>query len=249
MPMSMWKKERPRELPCRICRLNSIQGSLLDEYPELRLVGPWKFGDLYQCSRCGRQWFLHTHKQRIGRIQDNLQDLAHRWNENSLTTDASILDVLASIGGVADYFKDQIAIPCSVQTVAGRQFQKALVLVSRQPPYFWYEPERVHWAYELATVAPSPFALPLDVRKASAEKREESMGFAPVGILDKQGNEYTLVAEGRFFDWRGIVGEEIRLSGRRKKWRKKVRPEPPEAYFFVDWFERCEDRLVTRQKT
>lgn len=70
------------------------------------------------------------------------------------------------------------------------------------------------------------------------------MGFAPVGIVDRGGNEYTLVSKSHFFDWRGIVGEDIRLSGRQKKWRKTVHPEPAEVYFFVDWFEGCEQTLI-----
>lgn len=232
------------ERPCHTCRLDIIEGALLADYPELRPVESWKFGHLYQCSRCGRQWFLHEHKQRIGRIHDDLHPLAHYWNQHRLTVDAEILDALANIGGVADYYRDTIAIPCSVQDVSGRLYEKAIVLVSRQPPYFWYKPQMIHWADSLSSVAQSPFALPLDVRRASAEKREESMGFAPVGIVDKQGHEYTLISVSRFFDWQGIRGEEIRLSGRQEKWRKTVMAEPAEAYYFIDWFEQCEELLA-----
>lgn len=230
--------------PCRTCRLDSIEGALLAKYPELRPVELWKFGHLYQCSRCGRQWFLHEHKQRISRIHDDLHPLANYWNQHHFTVDAEILDALASIGGVADYDRDTIAIPCTVEDVYGQLHEKAIVLVSRQPPYFWYKPQMVHWADALRSVAASPFALPLDVRRVSAEKREESMGFAPVGIEDKQGNEYTLVSVSRFFDWHGIRGEEIRLSGRQEKWRKRVLAEPAEAFYFIDWFDQCEELLA-----
>jgi hypothetical protein len=239
----MSKSERLRERPCRTCQLDSIQGSLLGDYPELRPVEPWKFGHLFQCSRCGRQWFLHEHKQKISRIQDDLRDLAHHWNRAPLTVDATILAVLAGIGGVTDYYRDQIAIPCSLRHVSGHRYEKAIVLVSRQPPCFWYEPGKVHWAGEVDRVDASAYALPLDVRMACENKSEESMGFAPVGIVDKGGNEYTLVSKSHFFDWRGILGEDIRLSGRQQKWRKRVYPEPAEAYFFVDWFEGCEQML------
>lgn len=223
--------------PCRTCRLDSIQGSLLADYPELRPLEPWKFGHLYQCSRCGRQWFLHAHKQRISRIQDDLWDLAHEWNRARLTLDAKIMEVLASIGGPADYYGDQITIPCSIRLMTGQRYEKALVLIAKQPPYFWYKPEQVHWAGEVASLESSIFALPLDVRLACAHKLEESLGFAPVGIMDAQGNEYTLVSNSHFFDWGGIIGKDIQLSGRQKNWRKQVLPAPAEAYVFVDWFE------------
>ncbi len=243
--MSTWAGDKPRARPCRTCRLDSIDGSLLVEHPELWRVEAWKFGELYRCSNCGRHWFLHEHRRKISRIHDTLLSLAQHWNRSRLVLNTSQLSVLASIGGVVDYYKDYVAIPCSARNVSGQQHHKAIVLVARQPPHFWYEPQMVHWADELISVVPSPFALPLEVRRASREKREESMGFAPVGIVDKQGKEYTLGWYGEFFDKQGIRGEEIRLSGRRKRWREIVRPEPAEAYYFVDWFDRCEGMLVS----
>jgi hypothetical protein len=75
----MSKAERLRDRSCRRCRVDSIQGSLLGDYPELRPVEPWKFGHLFQYSRCGRQWFLHEHKQKIGRIQDDPQKPTSSW--------------------------------------------------------------------------------------------------------------------------------------------------------------------------
>jgi len=235
--------------PCRTCKLDIIEGTLLAEFPELRPVEPWKFGHLYQCSRCGRRWFLHEHKRRISRIHDDLLILASHWYQHHLSVDEKILNKLANIGGVADYYRDQIAIPCTVNDVSGQLHEKAIVLVSRQPPYFWYKPQMVHWADAISSVAASPFALPLEVRRATMEKRDESMGFAPVGIVDKQGNEYTLTSVSRFFDWHRIRGEEIRLSGRQKKWRKRVVPEPAEAFYFIDWFDQCQELLASHPKT
>jgi hypothetical protein len=127
------------------------------------------------------------------------------------------------------------------------------------------------------SVTPSPFALPLDVRKASAEREEVSMGFAPFGVMDNHGNEYTLGAETNFFDTDGVKGKDIILSLYRGKYREDDRagveyglllwllcfifeqgrsaltrhpklpkrprtvwPEPAEAFYFVDWFDQCE---------
>lgn len=230
--------------PCRTCQLDSIQGSLLVEYPELQPVEPWKWGHLYRCSRCGREWFLHDHKVKISRIHDDLRYLAYHWNETRLALGDTILDVLASIGGVMDFYKEAITIPCSIAHVSGQQFEKAVVLMSRYPPTFWFAPGLVHWAGEIASAQPSRFALPLDVRWACETKSEESMGFDPVGIVDPQGKEYTLVSKSIFFDRQGVVGQDIRLSGRQKKWRKKILPEPPEAYFFVDWIDGSANTLL-----
>jgi len=247
--MGFWDifKANPARPDCRNCRTDGISGSLLGQYREIQPVGAWKFGHLYECSRCGRFWFLDEHRRWLHRIHDNLLPLARHWNQTPLTLNALLLEELATIGGVSDYYKDYIAIPCSVENHSGQRFEKAVVLVSKQPPYFWYEPQMVHWADDIKAVSPSPFALPLDVRRASAEKREVSMGFAPTGVVDSQEKEYTLIWQSRFFDVDGVKGEEIRLSGREKNWKKRVLPSPAEAFCFVDWFEGCEELLMPQQ--
>ncbi len=189
---------------------------------------------------CCCSWFLPEHKQYLQRIHDNLLPLAHYWNQTPLTLNSSLLSALAKIGGVEGY-KDCIAIPCAVENVSGEYHDKSLVLISKQPPYSWYEPPIVHWADELLTINPSPFSLSRNVRKASSQQREISMGFAPVGVVDKKGTEYTLPCESHFFNSNGIKGEEISLSGRENKWKKTVLPSPTQAFYFVDWFDRCED--------
>jgi hypothetical protein len=190
---------------------------------------------------------LHEHKQSLNRIQEHLLPLARHWNQTSLTLNATVLSVLSGIGGVLGYYKDCIAVPCFVNCASGQQHEKAVVLVIKHPPHQWYETGMVHWSDEIAAVTASPYALPLDVRKASAEKQEVSMGFAPVGIVDNQGKEYTLPCEGRFFDYSGVKGEEIRLSGRKEKWRERVIPAPAQAFYFVDWFDGCEGMLLASE--
>lgn len=232
---------------CRNCQTDGISGSLVGQFREIQPVGAWKFGHLYECSKCGRFWFLDEHRRWLHRIHDTLLPLARHWNQTPLALDAPLLKELADIGGVADFYKGYIAIPCSIENHSGQRFEKAVVLISKQPPYFWYGPQMVHWADEIKAIFPSPFALLLDVRRASAEKREVAMGFAPTGVVDSQGREYTLVCESRFFDADGVKGEEIKLSGRERNWKKRVLPSPAEAFYFVDWFQGCEEMLTPQQ--
>jgi hypothetical protein len=222
--------------------MDGVQGSF-DEFPQLQPVEPWKFGYLYQCSKCRRFWFLHESRHSIRRIQDHLLPLCRHWNTTSLTLDTTNLSALASIGGIANKKRTTLTIPCSVQNVSGRYHEKAVVLVSKQPPYFWYQPTMVHWADEVKAIVPSPFALPSDVRLASAQQEEIAMGFAPTGVRDQNGKEYTLTWESTFFNYRGVKGEEIRLSGRQQKWKKQVLPDPADAYYWVDWFDGCQTLL------
>jgi hypothetical protein len=245
--MNIWAKLKAWNRRCRICEVDGISGKIIDRFPELKVVEPLKFGHLYQyqCEKCKQFWFLHEHKQMMDRIRPEYMPLVHYWNQNRLNVKESILRILTNIGGVPDYYRGYISIPCSISNTAGGKHDKALVLVSKQPPYRWPELQKIHWASEIDTISPSSFALPVDVRQASAEKREEAMGFAPVGIIDKKGIEYTLGCESQFFDHNGIRGEEIQLSGRQKKWKKVVWQKPIQEVYFIDWYDRCDELLIS----
>jgi hypothetical protein len=245
--MSIWKKLQARNQRCRICETDFISGLPVDKFPDLKLVKPLKFGHLYQCSKCGRSWFLPEHKKWLSRIHDAFLPLVHQWDQNRFTIHENILNVLVGIGGAEEYYKGYITIPCAIQNISGQKIEKGLVWISKQPPFRWPDPNLVHWSTELVKVASSPFSLPLAVRRASSEKREEAMGFSPVGVVDKAGTEYTLGCESHFFDRNGVKGEEISLSGRPKKWRNVIWPEPAQAYYFVDWFDHCEELLASRE--
>lgn len=225
---------------CRHCQVDGFQGLPVTAFPNLELVEPWKRGRLYQCLTCQSRWFLHEHGQIAGRIRDELWPLAKHWNRTSLLLDEDLRRTLASIGGVADWSRDQITIPCRVRTASGEWEDFAVVLVSKVPPYFWYKPSMIRWADAISELAASDAALPLEVRHASAKADEVRMGFAPTGVIDDQGNEYTLDWKGVFFDHRGVKGKDVRLSGRKRWWREHVSPTPAQSFYFVDWFEGCE---------
>jgi hypothetical protein len=239
--MNIWRKLNPKRAVCTTCQgVDGIQGALPSV---LQKVESWKFGALYRCSFCGRLWFQSNDGKRIARIQDRLLPLAQHWNVTPLSVDETLLD---AIGGTARPSSQYIGVPCAVKNVSGQLHDKALVMFSKQPPYFWYKPEMVHWADEIVDVRSSAYALPLDVRQATFEKREVKMGFAPVGIVDPKGHEYTLSWESNFLDAQGLKGEEVRLSGRQSGWKKTIPPTPVEHYYFVDWFPRCKRILLQR---
>jgi hypothetical protein len=220
-----------------------IAGSLIDRRPALVRIERLKFGHLYRCSKCARYWFLQESGLWLQRIDDQHLALVERW-KRPLTLDDAALATLAAIGGVRSGYDEWIAVPCAVRDVSGRRHEKSIALVTKQPPGARPERDRVHWADEVAGVSASPFALPLDVRRASAEKREVSMGFAPVGVVDGRGAEYTLTCASDFFDRNGVKGQEIRLSRRTAGWPERIAPEPAQSYFLVDWFDGCEKLLL-----
>lgn len=238
--MNIWPKLKP--VRCSTC--NGVDGVQGEPPDGLLRVEAWKFGVLYRCSYCERSWFQSDDRRQIDRIQEHLLPLALHWNATPLSVDETLLHKLAAIGGTTKPSRQYIGVPCSVKTISGEMHDKALVMFSKRPPYFWYQPEMVHWADEIADILPSDFALPLDVRRATLEKQEVRMGFAPVGIVDSQGREYTLSHETNFLNAEGLKGKEVRLSGRQRGWKKRVLPTPVEHYYFVDWFPQCEEWLL-----
>lgn len=122
-------------------------------------------------------------------------------------------------------------------------------MIAKYPPYSWPEPQKVFWGNDILAVLASPYALPGDIRYASQTKAEKKMGFAPVGVMSKDGKHYTLGCKSLFFDHDGIKGEELKLSGQTKKWRNIIWPQSPEAYFFVDWYNQCDKQLGLDQNT
>jgi hypothetical protein len=231
---------------CQACRADQISGFIIDSFPELEPVEAMKFGELYKCTKCYNYWFLDDDKIWLSRIKDELLPLVHQWSRETSALDAAILSALVEIGGAQSRGGGDIDIPCSAKNTLGQQFETAMVVITKQPPLY-HTKIPLYRASELASVTPSPFALPLDVRQASAAKEEVSMGFAPTGIIDTRGQEYTLCQQSDFFQKNGVSGEQIKLSGRQKQfknvvWRESV---PVQARFYVDWFEGCE-RLADR---
>jgi hypothetical protein len=242
--VSVWTRFDAWLHRCRTCAVAGIAGSFLEQLPWLEEVEPLKFGHLVRCAKCGRHWFLQHDRQWLQRVEDGCLPLLQRWNGQALGLDEAALAALAGIGGLEDRYEQCIAVPCSVRDRSGRRHEKSLVLVARQPPIGRQERHRVHGSDEMAAVAASPFALPYEVRRATSEKREQSMGFAPVGVADRSGTEYTLTCTSRFVDRNGIRGRDLHLSGRTRGWRSPISPDPAEAYFFADWFDGCEELLL-----
>ena len=134
-----------------------------------------------------------------------------------------MLQELALIGGVRDYHGGRLAIHGAVQNTSGQRHDKAIVLVSKEPPYREYDPHTIHWADEIVSVTASPFALSCAVRTESAERAEISMGFAPVGIEKETGAGMgtTLGCATSFLNANSVKGEDTRLSEYQGPWQEQ----------------------------
>lgn len=219
----------------------SIHGSILEHYPQITLVRPLKFGQLYQCQKCLTYWFLQENKTFMHKIRESHLPFVLYWESHQLTLAESVRTTLKSIGGVLDAYSETITVPVDATNISGEQHAQSLVFITKKPPCCWYPESNIRWATELVSGTPSPYALTLDVRRASSEKREEAMGFSPVAVEDRSGKVYTLSSVSNFFNVEGVRGEEVRLSAKPKRWPNRVWPQSPDTYYFADWFDGCEN--------
>ena len=82
-----------------------------------------KFGELFQCSECGLHWFLEDDGTIMHRVQPDRFDALIAWDrEQLIPTD----DDLASFSalGATRLGKEQIAVPCSVETTSGARHSR-----------------------------------------------------------------------------------------------------------------------------
>lgn len=229
---------------CSRCRVDGISGVLLSQFPNLVLKRNLKFGEMWRCQKCETPWFLTSNRQWIHRIGLEFKPLVAHWNETALDLTLPCLRAATGIGGVRNDWEETVILPCAVTTKNGERFEKAILQVTKTPPYRWYSLEKVRWAWEIAELEGSRFTLPLQVRRASHEKREEAMGFAPTDVQSNDGRSFTLGNASDFFEHEGVTGPNIQLAPRPRK-RNVVPFAETQAWFWVDWNDDLVEKITT----
>jgi hypothetical protein len=213
----------------------------------LKPVKGLKFGHLYACELCMRNWVLDGTGRTMTRVPDERLDILNKWNSTSLAIAPEQLRILDSIGGTAlSYWIGQdraVAIPCAISKSSGELFDPAIVLITERPPIDSFS-SRIMLFDGIGTITPSRFALPLKVRKATITAKEIRMGFAPTRVKSADGTPFLLHWGTSLFVQDGITGSEIRLSRRPFRMDESVAATEPDTthttYFFADWFKGAE---------
>jgi hypothetical protein len=143
--------------------------------------------------------------------------------------------------------RGEIKIPCSIATKSGASNQRAIAVITKMPPIS-YDRKSALLGNQVTTVARSDFALPLDVRLATLNATETSMGFAPT-CVQANGQFFILSGPSVFFEYGWLKGRDISLC-----------PIPPLpirdfpivgndnsgiTYVYYDWFLGCETLIRT----
>lgn len=202
------------------------------------LKRPMRYGSLYQCRDCGHPWYLDSDEKLMNFIPADRIALCEEWDAGPIRFDAAHLARLREIGatpyGSLSVYRDT---PCCVVTKKGERFDVAIVSERNHPPYESW-PRQFRFATEIADIEESSYALPFDVRKATAEAKEMRMGFAPTAVQGPDKRTFLLNETNNFYDGSHGPAKDIRLVGMSGiNWNhmpKVYNFEKPVVYFVAD---------------
>lgn len=197
---------------------------------------PLRYGTLYRCLACARPWHLNGAGNRMTIVPEGRLELVLAWNAAEIMLPDAVLEALGEIGPTPpDIYgnrRDYVEIPCGVLTRSGERVDVAIVSIQQDAPVDEWRPSRL--GSEIASVYPSPLALPLEVRLACTEAPERAMGFAPTLIEMPDGKRFTLNGTPDFLNVPGYRAADARTRGYPDQIQNLPDlPETPQRIYFI----------------
>jgi hypothetical protein len=246
----MIDKDNVKNKGCPACKIPTVTATSFNDFAN-HYIGPFtsktrlKFGELLQCTVCGMHWYTCEGSTWVDAVRDNDLRTIDDWSNRDLSVKPEHLAVLRSIGCTpSDYYgnlSEFIRIPCKCILTNGNEIDKALVSIQRRPPVGFSAMVMKSFLYidEIAKVQPSEFSLPLEVRVATSQAREVSMGFSPTVVLAPYNILYILNGPNNFFQECDIKGNQITLAKAVKINFKTMKYEStsiPGTLVIADWW-------------
>jgi len=220
---------------------------------QLTHIKSLKFGDLYQCKMCHGNWYLDADGLTMERVPKERIELLHAWDGIRIVPSTETINVLRHIGGTeSDRYgngKGSIRFPCSIETLNRESSDLALVSITKEPPIADWQ-KAVLLGSDVRAITPSSLALPLDVRVATHNAHEVSMGFAPTVIQSRDGQRFVVNWANYFFLHGSTIGSDISRAIDEFDHHDCLpvvgQPLDQIVYVYFDWFDDCE-RLVEQR--
>jgi hypothetical protein len=196
-----------------------------------------RWGTLFRCESCGHPWYLDGEERFMNCVPRDRLALIHQWNQQPIVLSSEQIAKLKKIGRTpADIYGNGAQFhltPCTVVTKSGQQIDVAIVSQQRHAPFEYWRQCRL--ATEIGHIDPSPHALPLSIRAATAEAKEMRMGFSPTVAKTPDGETIIFNGPQNFFVKEGCSAGKVVLSKKRINWNKMphVYPEPKNIEYFV----------------
>lgn len=140
-----------------------------------------KYGTLYKCKNCKVSWWLDVKHSSMHLITQDRLPILEKWNNKRYTLSINQLIKLSKIKKTPTdiYRKSEFIIfPCSVITNSDMHYAKSIIKITNLPPLY-ENPSFVLFADEIKNIIPSPYSLPISVRKATSLAQEVRMCFSP----------------------------------------------------------------------
>lgn len=171
-------------------------------------------GRLYRCKICNQCWHLDGNNQRLTHVADERLPLVLQWGKQPIVLPARLAKVLDEISSTPpDIYgngSNQRITPCTIETKSGECFQFAIVCIQQDAPVF--DEWNIRLASEIVEISPSPFALPRDVRMASAQAEENRMGYSPSLIEMPDGRQFILNGRTNFMNEPAYKAADARIA-------------------------------------
>ena len=218
---------------------------------QLEFVRALKFGDLYRCGVCDRWWYLDPDSPMMERVPTPRRELLDAWDAKRLSPSGSDLGVMREIGATcSDLYGNERGdwnVPCKIRWADGDISDPCVLIVSKRPPINDWQ-RRLALFEDIASLEPSKYALPREVRLASYNAPEISMGFTPTHVKSSGGAIFILNGYNDVFWYDGVKGCDISLEPSRFEYSPSIPivHTPIEAISFVycHWFPECVDLAI-----
>lgn len=221
---------------CRSCEVDGIHKSLIGSHESINEVSKIKTVIEYRCAECETLWLLADNSQFVNKVFRN--ELYEKWKSRSWVPTITQMEILNQIVGVHNYYKTNAYFPCQIRPPNGLWIEKAILVATTGDCFGKFPIDHdVTVLADSHEIRPSDYALPADVRAATMVAEEKSMGYAPVGVKDANGNRYTLLRETHFFENNGVLGPDITLDESPPSRENTVYPDWAEMYLVCDLFD------------
>lgn len=138
----------------------------------LAKVREMRIGTVYHCPKCDVHFHISPDDAERMIIPAADSPLVAEWNAAPLTLQPEDQALLIQIGASPTHpSPSNRETPCAVTTKSGEHFPCAIVREQAYPPCH-YSAHPLRLGSEIANVEPSPYALPLKVRRSTASPAE-----------------------------------------------------------------------------
>ena len=175
---------------------------------------PMKSGALYECKECGAKWYVDGEGVLAHFIGASQLPSLMAWNDMKVDLTAEQRSILHKIGrtppdtyGNGSKYEEY---PCAVETTDGEKIDMAVVSIQVVAPLRGSQTNRL--ASDIKSIEPSPYALPLDVRRATSDAEEMAMDFAPTLITLSNGEKRMLNWTQNFLKISGVDASVTQVS-------------------------------------